>query len=371
LARRPPDRVIGRVSAATLKPEHGPADQRLVHPPQRFLLPSAALATLAILVVVLFPGRAGADFHGPKARTGPATAITDTTATLSGFVQTGGRDTVWFFEYGPTMQYGAETLHVRLPKNGTGPVSAVATALVPSTLYHYRLVAFHPGRGFDEVDRGADQTFTTTAPPAPAPVAPLPAPAGPAQPPATAPPAAALGASVVVAPVTGTVLVKVPGAAGFAPLGASTSVPTGAVLDTREGRVALTTALPGGRTQTATFERGVFQVRQPASGRGFTDIILRGPALDCSGSARSTARAAAVTKRKRKKRQLWGRDRGGRFRTHGNNSVATVRGTSWITTDTCNGTRTTVKAGAVSVRDVHRHRTVLVRAGHTYLARRR
>jgi len=183
-------------------------------------------------------------------------------------------------------------------------------------------------------------------------------------------PVAALGTSVVVAPVKGTVLVKVPGAAGFVRLGgADSAVPTGAILDTRKGQVALTTALDGGRTQTATFERGVFQVRQSKTAHGLTDIFLRGPAPAC-GTARTTGRAAAVARRKPRKRQLWGRDRGGRFRTHGNNSVATVRGTSWITTDTCNGTRTTVKAGAVSVRDVHRHRTVLVRAGHSYLARR-
>jgi hypothetical protein len=51
--------------------------------------------------------------------------------------------------------------------------------------------------------------------------------------------------------------------------------------------------------------------------------------------------------------------------------VATVRGTRWVTTDTCAGTRTTVTAGSVAVRDLRRGRTVVVRAGHTYLARRR
>jgi hypothetical protein len=78
-----------------------------------------------------------------------------------------------------------------------------------------------------------------------------------------------------------------------------------------------------------------------------------------------------VTRRRLPVRRLWARDRGGRFRTHGRNSVATVRGTSWVTTDTCAGTRTTVTSGAVSVRDVRRRRTVLVRAGHSYLARGR
>jgi len=339
---------------------------------QRLLPPSLTLAALAMLVAALLPGRATADPDGPKAMTAAATAVTDTTATLNGVVQTNGRGTVWYFEYGPTTAYGSSTPPVRIERDQGGPVAAGVTGLAPSTVYHFRLVAQHPGRGFKAVRRGADATFTTTATPvAPPTVAPpLPPPGTPVTP-AVPAPAATLGTSVVVAPVEGTVRVKVPGAAAFAPLGGSDAVPTGAVLDTRRGQVALTTALPGGRTQTATFERGVFQVRQPKSGGGFTDIILRGPALDCGGSSRSSARAAAVARRKPKKRQLWGRDRHGRFRTHGHNSVATVRGTSWITTDTCNGTRTTVKAGTVSVRDVHRHRTVIVRAGHTYLARRR
>ena len=368
-----PDRLTVNLYAATLKRAAGPADHRSVHPFQRLLLPSAAFAALAIMIAALLPGRAAADFNGPLVRTDPATAVTDTTATLNGLLDANGRDTLYAFQYGPTTRYGGQTPTQRTDQHQKGAVSAAVTGLTPGTVYHYRLVAQHAGRF--GVFSGGDQTFTTAATPAvaPGPAAPAPAiPAGtaPANLPAAAP-VAALGTSVVVAPVKGTVLVKVPGAAGFVALGgANAQVPTGAILDTRKGQVALTTALDGGKTQTATFERGVFQVRQSKTGHGLTDIFLRGPAPAC-GTSRATGRAAAVTKRKPKKRQLWGRDKGGRFRTHGSNSVATVRGTSWITTDTCTGTRTTVKAGAVSVRDVHRHRTVLVRAGHSYLARRR
>ena len=73
----------------------------------------------------------------------------------------------------------------------------------------------------------------------------------------------------------------------------------------------------------------------------------------------------------RRVRRLWGRDSGGSFRTHGRHSQATVRGTRWVTVDRCDGTLTSVRQGAVSVRDFVRHRTVLVRAGHSYLARSR
>jgi archaeosine-15-forming tRNA-guanine transglycosylase len=68
-------------------------------------------------------------------------------------------------------------------------------------------------------------------------------------------------------------------------------------------------------------------------------------------------------------RRLWGRDKGGNFRSHGRHSHATVRGTRWLTVDRCDGTFTRVTDGAVVVRDFRRHRNVLVRAGHSYLAR--
>jgi hypothetical protein len=41
-----------------------------------------------------------------------------------------------------------------------------------------------------------------------------------------------------------------------------------------------------------------------------------------------------------------------------------------VVEDTCRGTLTIVTNGVVAVRDFRRHKTVLVRAGHRYLARR-
>jgi hypothetical protein len=58
----------------------------------------------------------------------------------------------------------------------------------------------------------------------------------------------------------------------------------------------------------------------------------------------------------------------GKFRTRGRYSAATVRGTAWTTTDRCDGTLVTVQRGTVSVQDLVRHVTVVVRAGHRYLA---
>ena len=114
-------------------------------------------------------------------------------------------------------------------------------------------------------------------------------------------------------------------------------------------------------------------MRQARGGRGMTSLVLRGgdfascgrPASDGSGNGKASASAV------RRIRRLWGRDRGGRFLTHGRQSQATVRGTRWLTEDRCDGTLTRVTSGAVAVFDRSRHKTVIVRAGRSYLARAR
>ena len=61
----------------------------------------------------------------------------------------------------------------------------------------------------------------------------------------------------------------------------------------------------------------------------------------------------------------------GAFRTKGQYSAATVRGTKWFVRDSCAGTLTKVAHGVVSVRDEVRHKTITLRAGKHYLARPR
>ena len=66
--------------------------------------------------------------------------------------------------------------------------------------------------------------------------------------------------------------------------------------------------------------------------------------------------------------KLWGSGKG-KFRTSGKYSSATVRGTIWLVQDECDGTLTKVTRGTVQVRDLKRKKTVIVKAGHSYLAR--
>jgi hypothetical protein len=299
----------------------------------------------------------------PAAQTIAPTAVGTDSATLAGAVDPNGSDTWYFFVYGVD-RYSA---HTPLARAGAGAdpvaVSAQIGGLSPGTTYHVRLIAFsHHGFG-----RGDDVPFTTAAPalPAPAPPAVPSSPATAGSGAAVAPPV--LGQSVNVTVRSGKVTVKVPGAAGYVALGDLTSLPVGSILDTREGSVTLRSALPGGQTQSAIFHGGLFEVRQPAGAAGLTELVLRGALTGCS-SAR--ARAAAASKRKRKPpRRLWGSDSRGKFRTRGGNSVATVRGTSWYVEDRCDGTLTRVSKGSVRVYDRGRKRTVIVRAGHSYLAR--
>ncbi len=196
-------------------------------------------------------------------------------------------------------------------------------------------------------------------------------------PPPPAPPAA--GRSVVVKVVSGLVRIKRPGQ-GYVTLTDPANIPVGSLIDTRKGRVALTSAADtANKPQTADFYDGIFQVKQSAPKKKpkkaqalITDLLLKGQIARSQCAPLKGARAAATSKKKKGPNavlgKLWGNGKG-KFRTTGKYSSATVRGTIWLTQDQCNGTLTKVRRGVVSVRDFKRKRTLTVKAGHSYLAR--
>ena len=59
----------------------------------------------------------------------------------------------------------------------------------------------------------------------------------------------------------------------------------------------------------------------------------------------------------------------GKFSTSGKYSAATVRGTKWTIADRCDGTLTHVITDSVAVNDFVRHKTIILHAGQSYLAR--
>jgi 6-phosphogluconolactonase (cycloisomerase 2 family) len=183
-----------------------------------------------------------------------------------------------------------------------------------------------------------------------------PEPAAPAQ-----EPVPDLGETLVAEPQSGVVRVRVRGGKRFRPLGSIKELPLGSTLDTRRGRVTVSTIRDRrNRVQEGVFHAGVFTVRQRAASRFVTDIILRGKVGPCEVEE---ARSSAVSRRR-----LWGSGRG-RFRSRGSNSSATVRGTIWLVEDRCDGTLTRVRRGVVIVNDFGLGEKVTVKAGESYLAR--
>ena len=178
------------------------------------------------------------------------------------------------------------------------------------------------------------------------------------------PPDPVLGVSVNLRPISGTVTVDIPGDdQGFIPIEAAVQVPVGSKVNTRQGRVLLSSAKQEGGTQSALFYDGLFGIRQ-STGSDLTKLRLR-ERPKCSG-----ARGQRSPRASRKRRPgLWGSG-SGNFSTQGNHGSASVRGTEWLLFEACGGvTGTTVKDGVVAFRNFYTRRTTLVRAGETALAR--
>ncbi len=175
-----------------------------------------------------------------------------------------------------------------------------------------------------------------------------------------------VGETVNVVPKQGTVKIKLKGSNKFVELQAGQQIPVGTEIDTRSGRVSLTAAAnTSGGTATADFYDGLFRVGQTSGSKPTTTLKLT-EKLSCPKKGGK----ANVAARRKKKRRLWG-DGSGKFRTEGSYSSATVRGTKWLTEDSCNTTLTRVARGSVSVRDFAKKKTVVVKAGKKYVAKRR
>lgn len=326
----------------------------------------------AMAAVLALPPVAHAE-QPPDATTAAATDVAADAATLTGTVNPRGSETTYRFRYGTT------TLDLETPAASAGsggdavPVTARVTGLAPDTTYRFELVASSPRHE----RAGGELTFRTAVAPATPPAT-----TTPTTPPALVPltpadpggvfgePPPVFGERVNVTVRRGTVSVST-GGSGFVRINGFASVPVGSMINAREASVSVTTALPGGarivRTQTGIFHGGLFDVLQPKTEGGMTEMRIRGRPIGCSESI--VARTSVEADRRRPTRRLWGNVRGGNFRIRGGNSVASVRGTAWYVEDRCDGTLTRVSQGSVRVRDLRRGRTLVVRAGQSYLAR--
>jgi hypothetical protein len=217
---------------------------------------------------------------------------------------------------------------------GDGPLNATTNALA---VFAGRLHAGgnFSGAGGDPLARSVASYSLDSAPPA-----------GPTPPTAT---------------TTGTVLVN--GSAFTAG-----TIPYGATVDVTNGTVLLKTDTGSVQAYGAGVSARFVLARGTDNKKPIVVLRLTGGAF--GGCAkRTTSGASAGSPPTKTIRQVWAKA-SGRFRTNARFASATVRGTIWLTRDRCDGTLVQVKRGVVQVSDFVRHKTVAVRTGKSYLAKR-
>ncbi len=186
---------------------------------------------------------------------------------------------------------------------------------------------------------------------------------------ASAPPAPVLAARGNLDPVSGQVRLRLPGSHQFVDLTGLTQIPFGTVVDATNGTVSVTTADGAGGTQTMTFSLGEFLLTQSDSGRAVA-TLEGGNESVCRVTPGDRRRAETSTAKKHVVRKLWA-DGHGNFSTQGHYASGAVLGTRWLTEDLCGATLIRVFTDEVAVTDFVKHRRVIVKAGHSYLARAR
>jgi hypothetical protein len=117
-----------------------------------------SLATALVCAAGLAAAASAGAASAPFVTTGRAKSVSYASATLTGTINPHGADASYFFQYGPTKKYGAQT-EVADAGHGTRTVTVrfPVVGLQPATKYHFRLIAINAsGAG-----TGADGSFTT------------------------------------------------------------------------------------------------------------------------------------------------------------------------------------------------------------------
>jgi hypothetical protein len=171
-------------------------------------------------------------------------------------------------------------------------------------------------------------------------------------------------------PVSGKVLVKLPGSKTFVAITGITQVPFGTIVNATNGRVTLTTVGPHGAIQTITFYAGEFQITQGRHGVVLARLF-GGDFLTCPTARERGHKARTSSKHSSGKhvvRKLWAEGHGS-YSTKGSYASGAVLGTSWLTEDLCDGTVIYVATDSVEVTNLITHLKFLVKAGHRYFAK--
>ena len=140
-------------------------------------------------------------------------------------------------------------------------------------------------------------------------------------------------------PVSGQVLVRLPGSKIFVALTGITQVPFGTIVNATNGKVTVTTVGPHGAIQTMTFYAGEFELTQGRHGVVLAALV-GGRFLVCPTARERCHMARASSTHASGKhvvRKLWAEGHGS-YSTKGSYASGAVLGTSWLTEDLCDGT---------------------------------
>ena len=130
-------------------------------------------------------------------------------------------------------------------------------------------------------------------------------------------------------------------------------------------------------TQKGNFGGAVFKVSQATGGAGKGLVTLsivegafKGAPSYSLCTKKKKAGDASVAKASSRTLQLLHASAKGKFSTKGKYSAATVLGTKWTVADRCDGTLTHDITDSVKVTDFVHHKTIILHAGQSYLAKK-
>jgi len=198
------------------------------------------------------------------------------------------------------------------------------------------------------------------------------------------------GVRVTAEVLSGDVYIKLPSSSlrsfqqapisGFVPLKGQASLPVGTVVDTRKGRIALASTVDGrqlgagGSTQSAVVAAGIFRIRQSRVASTSREKLPTDLALESAPGAEASCVSSTTSgpikgRGSNTVRGLTASTRKGLFRIVGAAGISTATDATWATKDRCDGTRTDVGKGTVTVLNRSTDETTTVKAGRSYLVK--
>jgi hypothetical protein len=187
------------------------------------------------------------------------------------------------------------------------------------------------------------------------------------------------GVSFLLERTAGTVKIKRKGKRGFNRAKKVETVRVNSLLDLRGGRAEITAATGDFADTTPdnslAFYDGVIRLGQKRKHNAPTTAKLIGK-LRCPNGGAGEAKAGKsggplATTSRRRGRHVWGSG-SGNYNTQGSGGTGSVRGTTWLTKDTCRGTFFKVTQGiGITVFDFDRNKHVPLGPGQSYFARNR